>query len=50
MKRLLNTLFVSTQGAWLSLEGENIVVHLDKENSKNFPIHLFESVVCHNKR
>jgi CRISPR-associated protein Cas1 len=46
MKRLLNTLFVSTQGAWLSLEGENIVVHLDKENSKQFPVHLFESVVC----
>ncbi|MDR2175739.1 MAG: type I-C CRISPR-associated endonuclease Cas1c [Synergistaceae bacterium] len=46
MKRLLNTLFVSTQGAWLSQEGENIVVHLDKENSKPFPVHLFESVVC----
>lgn len=46
MKRLLNTLFVSTQGAWLSLEGENIVVHLDKENSKQFPVHLFESIVC----
>ena len=46
MKRLLNTLFVSTQGAWLSLEGENIVVNLDKETSKQFPIHLFESIVC----
>ena len=46
MKRLLNTLFVSTQGAWLSLEGENIVIHLDKENSKQFPVHLFESIVC----
>jgi CRISPR-associated protein Cas1 len=46
MKRLLNTLFVSTQGAWLSQEGENIVVHLDRENSKHFPVHLFESVVC----
>jgi CRISPR-associated protein Cas1 len=46
MRRLLNTLFVSTQGAWLSQEGENIVVHLDKENSKSFPVHLFESVVC----
>ncbi len=46
MKRLLNTLFVSTQGAWLSLEGENIVVNLDKATSKQFPVHLFESVVC----
>jgi CRISPR-associated protein Cas1 len=46
MKRLLNTLFISTQGVWLSQNGENIVVHLDKETSKAFPIHLFESVVC----
>ncbi|MDR2522386.1 MAG: type I-C CRISPR-associated endonuclease Cas1c [Synergistaceae bacterium] len=46
MKRLLNTLFISTQGAWLSQEGENIVVHLDKETSKKFPVHLFESIVC----
>lgn len=46
MKRLLNTLFVTTQGSWLSLGGENIVVHLDKETTKSFPIHLFESVAC----
>lgn len=46
MKRLLNTLFVTTQGAWLSLEGESIVVHLDKETSRQFPIHLFQSVAC----
>lgn len=46
MKRLLNTLFVSTQGAWLSQDRENIVVHLDKENSKAFPVHLFDSIVC----
>jgi CRISPR-associated protein Cas1 len=49
MKRLLNTLYVSTQGAWLAQEGENIVVHLDKETSKPFPIHLFESVICFGK-
>ena len=49
MRRLLNTLFVSTQGAWLSQDGENIVVHLNKENSKPFPVHLFESVVCFGK-
>jgi CRISPR-associated protein Cas1 len=46
MKRLLNTLFISTQGTWLSQEGEDIVVHLDKDTKKKFPIHLFESVVC----
>ena len=46
MKRLLNTLFISTQGAWLSQDGENIVVHLDKETSKKFPVHLFQSIAC----
>lgn len=46
MKRMLNTLFVTTQGAWLSLAGDNIVVHTDKKTTKSFPIHLFESIVC----
>ena len=46
MRRMLNTLFVTTQGAWLSVDGENIVVHLDRGNSRKFPIHLFESIIC----
>ena len=46
MRRMLNTLFITTQGAWLSQRGENIVVHLNKEESKAFPIHLFESILC----
>ena len=46
MKRILNTLFVTTQGAWLSQDGENVVVHLDRQTSKKFPLHLFESIVC----
>ena len=46
MRRMLNTLFVMTQGAWLSLEGENIVVHLDRETKQAFPVHIFESIVC----
>lgn len=46
MKRLLNSLFVMTQGAWLSQKGENIIVHLNKEESRAFPIHIFDSVLC----
>ncbi|MDR1741102.1 MAG: type I-C CRISPR-associated endonuclease Cas1c [Synergistaceae bacterium] len=46
MRHLLNTLFVSTQGAWLSKDGENIVVHLDRDTTKRYPIHILESVVC----
>lgn len=46
MKRLLNSLFVMTQGAWLSQNGENIVVHLSKDESRAFPIHIFDSILC----
>ena len=46
MKRLLNCLFVMTQGAWLSQQGENIIVHLSKDENRAFPIHLFDSVLC----
>ncbi len=46
MKRLLNSLFVMTQGAWLSQKGENIIVHLSKYENRAFPIHLFDSVLC----
>ncbi len=46
MKKLLNSLFVTTQGAWLSQKGEDIIVHLEKEEKRAFPIHIFDSVLC----
>ncbi len=46
MKKLLNSLFVTTQGAWLSQKGEDIIVHLDKGEKRAFPIHIFDSVLC----
>ncbi|EHL70097.1 type I-C CRISPR-associated endonuclease Cas1c [Cloacibacillus evryensis] len=46
MKRLLNSLFVMTQGTWLSLKGENIIVHADGSEKKALPIHIFESILC----
>ncbi len=46
MRKLLNTLFVSTQGAYLSREGENIVVSVEREEKARFPIHLLQGVVC----
>jgi CRISPR-associated protein Cas1 len=39
-------MFVTTQGAWLSLEGECVVIHFNKENIKKFPIHIMESILC----
>ena len=31
MRHFLNTLFVTTENAYLTLEGENVVVNRDKE-------------------
>lgn len=46
MKKHLNTLFVTTQGAYLSKEGETVVVKIEKEVRLRLPIHTLESIVC----
>jgi len=46
MKKLLNTLFVTTQGAYLSKEGETVVVKVDGEVCLNLPIHTLGGIVC----
>jgi len=46
MKRLLNTLFVTTQGAYLSKEGETVLVNVEKETKLRVPIHNLGSIVC----
>ncbi len=46
MKQHLNTLYVTTQGAYLSAERETVAVHIDKEEKLRVPLHLLESVVC----
>lgn len=46
MKRHLNTLFVTTQGAYLSKEGETVVVKVEKEVRLRVPIHTIGGIVC----
>lgn len=46
MKKHLNTLFVTTQGAYLAKEGETIVVKVDKEIRLRLPVHTIGGVVC----
>jgi len=46
MKQLLNTLYVTTQGAYLSREGETILVRFERETLLQAPIHTLESIVC----
>lgn len=46
MKKHLNTLFVTTQGAYLAKEGETVLVRVKKETRLRVPIHTLGGIVC----
>ena len=46
MKKLLNTLYVTTQGAYLAKEGETVVVKIDQEVRLRVPVHTIGGIVC----
>lgn len=46
MKRLLNTLFVTTQGAYLCKEGESVVVMIEKKPRIRLPVISLGGIVC----
>ncbi|MBI5193880.1 MAG: type I-C CRISPR-associated endonuclease Cas1 [Nitrospirae bacterium] len=46
MKKHLNTLFVTTKGAYLSKDGETVVVKVDNEVRLRAPIHTLGGIVC----
>jgi len=46
MKKLLNTLFVTTQGTYLSKEGECVQVRVDGKQKTRIPIHTLGGIVC----
>lgn len=46
MKHLLNTLYVTTRGAYLAREGETVLVRVDGETKLRVPIHTLGSIVC----
>jgi len=46
MRKLLNTLYVSSQGSYLRKEGETIVVEREQEKVLQLPAHTIGSVVC----
>lgn len=45
MKKLLNTLFVTTEGASLRKDGENIVAEVDGAERARVPLHMLGSVM-----
>src|SRR5690606_40971816 len=46
MRRQLNTLYVTTEGAWLRKDGANIVMEVEGEIRARLPAHMLESLVC----
>lgn len=48
MKKLLNTLFVITEDAYLSLDGENVVIKHGSMETQRFPLHGLDSIFAFN--
>ena len=46
MKKHLNTLFVTTQGAYLAKEGETVVVKVEQSVRLRIPVHTIGGIVC----
>lgn len=46
MRRLLNTLYVTTQGSYLHRDGETVTVSQDNTVVMKIPIHTLQGVVC----
>ncbi|MDX9835561.1 MAG: type I-C CRISPR-associated endonuclease Cas1c [Desulfobulbus sp.] len=49
MKKHLNTLFVTTQGAYLAKDGETVAVRIEGETALRVPLHTLQSIVCFGK-
>ena len=50
MRKLLNTLYVTSDDAYLSLEKENVVVHQGEERKGQYPLLMLEGIVSFSYR
>lgn len=46
MKKLLNTLYITTENAYLSLDGENVVAEADGATLGRLPLHTIDGIMC----
>lgn len=46
MRKLLNTLYVTTPESYLHRDGENVIVKIDNKEKFRIPIHNLEGIVC----
>lgn len=45
MRRMLNTIYVTSEGAWLRKDGANVVVEVDGAERGRAPLHMLDGVV-----
>lgn len=48
MKKLANVLYVTIPEAYLSLDGENVVIRKEEQVAMRLPLHNLENIVCFN--
>lgn len=46
MRKQLNTLYATTDGAWLRKDGANVVMEVERQERARLPVHMLESLVC----
>lgn len=46
MRKLLNTLYVTSENSYLGVDGENVVVYDDKKEIGRLPLHNLDGIVC----
>lgn len=45
MRKLLNTLFITSEQAYLTLDGETVCVEIQKKKAGQFPLHTLDSII-----
>lgn len=46
MRRHLNTIYVTTENAWVRKDGENLVVEADGQELGRAPLHMLSGLIC----
>ena len=50
MRKLLNTLYVTSENSYLALDGENLVVYDEKKELGRLPLHNLDGIVSFPRR
>lgn len=49
MRQLLNSLFVTSDGAYLAKDGQCVAVRLQQQTRLRLPIHTISQIVCYGR-